>query len=385
MAGSRRGFLKVMGAGGVILAAGAGGWALTRDPAQARAPWRMAGSERYPDPMRRALSCAILAPNPHNMQPWRVALHSDREATLYGDLDRLLPATDPMSRQIVIGLGAFLETLALAAAQEGLAAQIAAFPDGADDASLDARPVAHIRLVDDTDVRPDPLFAAVLDRRTDRTPYDLNKPVREEALAAIAAAGAAGGVASRCLADAGLVETLRDLTWRAWAIEVETPRALQESIDVMRIGRREIETAPDGLMLAGPLMEALSIAGVLTRAKMADPASVAFAQTRDFQKPLIETAMAYATIVTEGNARLDQIAAGRAYMRQNLAATAQGVCMQPLSQALQEYPEMAGPYAEAHALLAPEGGTVQMLARLGYGKGAKPAPRWPLEAKLTPR
>jgi len=85
---------------------------------------------------------------------------------------------------------------------------------------------------------------------------------------------------------------------------------------------------------------------------------------------------------TPGNTRLDQINAGRDWVRLNLAATALGVGMQPLSQALQEYPEMAALYAQIHQMLAQEGETVQMLCRLGYGVAIGPSPRWPLEAKL---
>jgi hypothetical protein len=43
---------------------------------------------------------------------------------------------------------------------------------------------------------------------------------------------------------------------------------------------------------------------------------------------------------------------------------------------------MAALYEKAHALLAPAGGTVQMLGRLGYAKTVPPAPREPLEARL---
>jgi len=58
--------------------------------------------------------------------------------------------------------------------------------------------------------------------------------------------------------------------------------------------------------------------------------------------------------------------------------------MQPLSQALQEYPEQAGPYAEIHQLLgapAPRF-TVQMWARLGYAPVIQPSPRRGLEAHI---
>jgi hypothetical protein len=43
---------------------------------------------------------------------------------------------------------------------------------------------------------------------------------------------------------------------------------------------------------------------------------------------------------------------------------------------------MAAHYADTHARLAPEGGTVQMLARIGYGPQVDVSPRWPVEAKL---
>ena len=87
-------------------------------------------------------------------------------------------------------------------------------------------------------------------------------------------------------------------------------------------------------------------------------------------------------MVTPPNTRSDQIAAGREWLRVNLAATAQSLGFQPLSQALQEYPEMAGHYAEAHRRLAKPGETVQMWARAGFCAEVPASPRWPVEAKI---
>jgi hypothetical protein len=75
--------------------------------------------------------------------------------------------------------------------------------------------------------------------------------------------------------------------------------------------------------------------------------------------------------------------AGRVYLRVNLAATSLGLAMHPMSQALQEYAEVADAHARIHALLVPEGGRVQMLARVGHGPDVPPSPRFPLEAKLV--
>jgi hypothetical protein len=89
-------------------------------------------------------------------------------------------------------------------------------------------------------------------------------------------------------------------------------------------------------------------------------------------------------MVTEGNDRVTQVNAGRAYARVQLAATAQGLALQPLQQALQEYPEQAKPYADVRALLdaASPAQTVQMWARVGYAPPVDPAPRRGVAAQL---
>jgi hypothetical protein len=103
----------------------------------------------------------------------------------------------------------------------------------------------------------------------------------------------------------------------------------------------------------------------------------------DSQKPQFDTAMAFLWIATEGNDRFAQISAGRAYLRANLAATARGIAMQPLSQALQEYQEIAPSYAELANVLAPRGSDrVQMFARLGFAAPPAQSPRWPLATRI---
>ncbi len=58
--------------------------------------------------------------------------------------------------------------------------------------------------------------------------------------------------------------------------------------------------------------------------------------------------------------------------------------MHPLQQALQEYPEQAGPYTAIHRLVGAQtpGQTVQMWARLGYAPPVGAAPRRGLDAHL---
>ncbi len=377
---SRRRMLALVGGGAVVAAAGGFGHAATRMPRTAALPWRKAGS--YADPRMRALSWALLAPNPHNRQPWRADLREAGVVTLRVDPDRMLPHTDPMNRQITIGLGCFLELMRMAAAEDGQRVRIVPFPEGSDPARLDGRPIARIAFAADPGVARDPLFAHALARRSNKEPYDTARPVDPALVDAIGAAVSNGSHFGGTVDPAEVAEW-RALTREALRIEVETPRTFRESVDLFRIGAREIDANPDGIDFSGPLFETLRMTGLFSRDAAADPASFAFRSGLDAVFANTDTAMGHLWLVTPGNGRGAQLAAGADWLRVNLAATAAGLGFQPLSQALQEFPEMARPHAEVHERLAPEGGTVQMLARIGYGPEVAASPRWPLEAKIV--
>ncbi len=382
MALSRRSFIRIAGSSAVIVAAGAGAFVLTREPTDALTPWRSTAAAGN-DPRHKALAFAILAPNPHNRQPWLVDLSRPGEAVLYCDRDRLLPETDPFSRQITVGLGCFLEILRMAAAEDGHDISVTTFPDGEPGDNLDGRPVAHISFKPAAGAAKDPLFRHVLSRRSNKEPYDIERTVDPAILQEVVKA-AHGEPAAKASTDQTLVDALRDLTWRAHLMEMETPRTLMESVRLMRIGKAEIEANPDGIDLGGPMMETLKAFGLLDREQLADPSSTAFAQGLDIYRAITQTAMGYVWIVSDGNSRAAQLDAGRRYVRANLAATAAGLAMHPLSQALQEYPEMAVLYRELReTLTVGEGRTVQMLARVGYGPEIGPSPRWPFESRIV--
>jgi hypothetical protein len=363
---SRRKTLTLMG-GGLILAAaaGAGVFVVTRTPHRALAPWSAAGS--YADPRLNALSWALLAPNPHNRQPWEAELVGTDGLRLWRDPARNLPQTDPFDRQLTIGMGCFLELMVLAAAEGGQGVDLTLFPDGPEGPVAEAvfRPGA---------ATPDPLFAHAAARRSCKEPF-ADRAIPPAALAALAPY-------ARTITDAPTVAALRALTWDAFLIEAETPHTYRESVELMRFGRAEIEANPDGIDLGGPFLESLMAAGLLSRAAQLDPTSTAFRTGIDMYRTMLAATPAYAVLTTPGNTPEDQIEAGRRWLRLNLATTGLGLALHPVSQALQEFPEMAGPYARAHDLLAEPGETVQMLGRLGYGPTVPPTPRWPLETRL---
>jgi hypothetical protein len=376
---SRRKMLGLIG-GGVILAAGATVATIaTRQPRTALLPWQTAGLPT--EARRRALSFALLAPNPHNRQPWMVDLRTDGEVTLYVDTNRLLPHTDPFNRQITIGLGCFLELMRMAAAQDGYRVDITAFPQGYATAGLDGRPVARAVFVPDANVQPDPLFAHVMTRRSNKEPFDTTRAVAPGLLAPLAAAVRAGSGFGGSVADTDIAG-MRAITRAALQIEIDTPHTYKESVDLFRIGRNEIDANPDGIDFGGPLFETLGAFGMFSREAALDKNGQTFKAGLDAVMANVDTAMGHVWLTSAGNTRADQLSVGADWLRVNLAATGQGLGFQPLSQGLQEYPEMAAIYTDLHAKLAPDGGTVQMLSRIGYGITVDPSPRWPLESKI---
>lgn len=381
----RRQFVRVLG-GGVVLAAGASAAGCAdRLPAEAVAPWQGPGAET--DDRRWVLAHAILAPHSHNLQSWLVDLRVPGEILLRCDGTRLLPETDPFSRQIMMSHGTFLELLDIAARERGLRAETTLFPEGVfAPERIDGRPVARIRLRPEPGVARDPLFAQVLRRRTNRSAYDPARPVPAAAWQAMADAvrphalrfGWAGSDRPEAL------QRHRAIAAEAWRIELTTPRTILESYRWLRVGAAEVAAHRDGLTLLDPAAVWLSRLGLLDRTRAPGASDYATtSQLRDFDRKLASTP-GFLWLVSDGNDRATQVAAGRAYLRVQLAATAHGVAMQPLQQALQEYPEQRGPHAEIRRLLdAPAPATtVQMWARVGHAPPVDPAPRRGLQAQL---
>lgn len=379
----RRQFIRIAG-GGVVVAATAPIMGCSSAlPQEAIAAWNPPGDM---DDLRHwLLAHAILAPHSHNLQSWVVDLSQPDTLVLRLDLTRLLPETDPYSRQMLMSQGTFLALLEMAARQRGMKATITLFPDGVFDArSVDARPTAHIHLQASPDVQPDPLFAHIFHRHTNRLSYEARYP---DAQALDAIAQSQQGYPVRwgfTTQNDATLDAHRRIAKNAWQIELETPRTLLESYQVLRVGPREIAEHRDGISINSPWVRALTTLGLFDRTQPAAPGDPAITgQIRDFNQT-IDATPTFFWMITPDNERTTQIQAGMAYVRAQLAATAYGLSMHPLQQALQEYPEQAEPYQAIRQLLgAGPHETVQMWARLGYGPAVGPSPRRGWQAHLA--
>jgi nitroreductase len=388
----RRNFIRLAGGGTVAAATvGLSGCLSSNFPAQAIEAWSGPAANET-DPRRRALAYAITAPNPHNLQPWLVDLRQDNRITLYTDPSRILPETDPFGRQILVGHGCFLELLVMALAEQGMGAQVSLWPQGElpaqpkDWKEALSKPIASLAL--QPGASKDALFAQILKRHTVKVNFDTARSVSDASLQQLLTSAASAADASRMRVSGTVapvrLEPLRKLCLDSAMVELNTPRTLMESIRLVRVGPSEISQHRDGISINSPFVRAISAVGMFDRSQPPAPGSAADKNAKERFAGHSNTAMGFVWIAG-GNARSDQIQAGRAYVRLQLQATAMGLGMHPMSQALQEFPEMKPYYEQAHQLLlghsAPRSAsdpTVQMFCRIGYA--ATPAAATPRRA-----
>ncbi len=376
----RRRFIALAG-GGVVLAAAPLAGCASDYPNAAIQAWQPANDNT--EIRRWMLAHGLLAPNPHNRQPWVADLRREGEITLICDGERLLPQTDPFGRQILIGCGAFIELAVMAAAERGYRVRVEPFPAG--EPGLRELPgnrvVARLAVERDTALAKDTLFTQIRRRHTNKSAFDNTRTVPAPVWTALQRAATDNGLLAGAITDASPMAQVRRLTRESYETECITDRTWLESARLMRIGPDEIEKNRDGISLMGNMPRLLSAVGMFDRFEVPQRGSTGFQRVMD-RWAAFETGSGYFWVASNGNSRSQQLAAGRAYVRAHLQATAVGVDMHPLSQALQEFVEVKPQYDGLHRLLGfdPAMNTVQMLARVGYGAAAAgPSPRRELD------
>jgi hypothetical protein len=123
---NRRSFLKVSAEGMILL----GGLSFT----QACSGFKRSDLDSLKDQQQTIkgldkdgmdiLSLASLAPSGHNTQPWTVKIIEPNHWMIGSDRKRWLPAVDPENREMLLGIGAFLESMTLAAGTFGYGVDI---------------------------------------------------------------------------------------------------------------------------------------------------------------------------------------------------------------------------------------------------------------------
>jgi hypothetical protein len=336
-------------------------------------------------PILQALRYGITAPSAHNTQPWRIELDSDTEARLYFDPKRALPGTDPPGRQVHISHGTLIEMTAIAATSLGYRTEVELLPDG--DMSLPefgTKPTALLRLVADPDQAVDPLFSQILSRRSSRLAHH-GPPLTDEERTRIQSQARYPGVEAGWVPQ-DLLATVLDIAARAMTIEVNDRALFDETLQWFRFSDREIAEKGDGLHLDTSGLSGLA----LTLGRL-------FTKPRSWHKPYnrrpyikgfvdsVRTTRALLTLTTPTNTMRDWITTGRSYVRAQLTGDELGLRFQPISQVLQEYPQMDQLRTELESLVGVAvPAKLQMLVRVGRTQQPGLSPRRPLSSMIQP-
>jgi hypothetical protein len=381
---SRRRFIQLLG-GGIVVAAGTQVAGCGTDlPSETTRAWNPIAPNM--ELRRFMLAHALLAPNPHNRQPWLADLSRANEITLICDAERLLPETDPFGRQILIGCGAFIELAVIAGAERGMRVHVDAFPEGApaDNALPKGVKVARLSITPDSTIIKDPLFGHIRQRHTNKAAYDKHRPLPVTLWQMFIQTAQHMGLTSGEVSESTRVAAIRRITRAGYEVECVTARTWLESARLFRFGPEDIAKHRDGISIMGAMPRLLRAVGLFDPLEVPVPASPNYTRVMERWAPF-DTGSGFFWIASSGNSRQAQLNVGRAYVRAHLQATAAGVDMHPVSQALQEFPEMSVHHQDIHRLLglAPAKNRLQMLVRVGYGtKADGPSPRRDSETLL---
>jgi nitroreductase len=265
-----------------------------------------------PEP-RELVRYATLAASGHNTQPWRFRLRAGG-IDVEPDLSRRTPVVDPDDHHLYASIGAVAEALVLCARARGLSADAAYVDEGAGRVAVDLKPGA-------TPPRDEAaLFAAIPERQSTRSDYD-GRPAAVDAIDRMVAAAAVHGVELIYVSHPTRVGQLAELIVAGNAMQMDDPAFVGELKAWLRFSPRDAVARGDGLY--GPC------AGNPTLPAWLGPLvlPLVFRKGPETKKLLrqIRSSSGLLVFVAAENTRAGYVAAGRAYQRAALQATADGL------------------------------------------------------------
>lgn len=336
-------------------------------------PWDKHYAGKFEDPRIRLTAYGLLASNGHNMQPWKIRLDKNDSMVfyLYADSSRMTKQVDPYSRQMMVTQGTFLDYVETAGRAIGYQTNIDLFPNGSYNErnlteSMDTKPVAKITLRK-ADPQSSPLFNALFIPDTNRSAYKPD-PLTPAQISKLDSLSEEPGFSVKVYQDKTNVSRIGAFAMKGAVVESGVKRVMEESAKIFRANEYQKNKYRYGFSVEGQgtsgtkmhLMQGLVT--LLPSMNSEKAASDLFIQST---RESVDNTPAYVMIRTKDNSRESQVRSGMIYSRLILEASSSGLAVQPLSQILEEYPEMKQLYNGIHRDYAPDGGTIQMLVRIG--------------------
>ena len=299
------------------------------------------------------------APSKHNSQPWRFVVAGDR-LEIWRDPSRLLAATDPHSRELVMSCAAAAHLACVAARSLGVEPVLSVFPaaEGSCVASLREGGAWPVSAEDRA------LLAVVPHRRTDRGPLDgdqlpaeLPFVLQDVATAENATLHLVRSVGARATL-ATLVATADRLLHQRGVTDAELARWLRDAGDLRT----------DGVPATHTRGQTASYAAEFVQRDFSTSRSRPAQDRPGPDHPLV------AVLCTPHDRREDWVVAGRALAAVLLRAALAGAHASYLNQPVEE-PRMRAMLRDDLALA----GVPQLVLRLGVGGHVDAPPRRPLD------
>ena len=328
--------------------------------------WRHSG-ESAPgrtELMRELVRYATLAPSSHNTQCWRFRL-GERAVVILPDLSRRCPVVDPDDHHLFVSLGCAAENLIQAAAAAGLDSR-ATFSGGTDE-SVDVAltPAKPVRSA---------LFEAIPRRQSTRAELD-GRPIANDELRLLEAAGTGNGVRVLLLTERSRMETLLELVVQGNTAQMRDPAFVAELKQWIRFSYAQAVRNRDGLSSATSGNP--SVPPWLGR-RVFDLVFTEAAENDKYARHLRSSA-GVAVFVSEADDKAHWVEAGRDFQRFALQATALGIRTAHLNQPV-EVPALR---AELARTLGIASGRPDLVVRFGRGPELPRSLRRPVEAVLV--
>jgi hypothetical protein len=278
------------------------------------------------------LEHARWAPSPHNGQQWLLEVVSADRARLLCDPARMLPAIDPAGAFSMVGIGAFVETLAVVARAGGQDIEVTGVQPPPGPGAREPAAVAELRLREGGgDHLPVDL---VHRRRTSRIRFD-GCPVERPVIERLEAACAGFGHRIETSSEPELVRWLLDLDATYLLRDLRLAPAREELAHWLRYSGRSAEATGDGFSPA-----AMDIPGwvlrLLTRAAPLYGLRPVEALVRKLHRDSVRGTATVAWLAGPFETAEDWLSAGRALCRTWLEITADGIYLQPLGSVIDE-------------------------------------------------
>jgi nitroreductase len=282
--------------------------------------------------LRLLIRYAVLAPSVRNSQPWRFTVERN-VVGLWADPERRLPVADPARRELYLSLGCALENLVVAAECAGYRHEIVYFPD-----------------------RSAPDLASRISFHPDPTPGAGRPPVTALETLELRRTALRPFIARQI--PPRVLDRLRAVrTEPAVRVDLSDGAERRRKADVLSV--RAVAT------LFGDQAYRQEVLGANGSWKLTLAHGEPARRLAQQISALIRSAPVIGVIGSVGDSPVDHVRSGRLLERLWLAATAEGLALQPISFALQ-----APSTREALAALFPEAGAhAQHLIRLGYMTG----------------